>query len=434
MQFGVFSVSDLSANPTTGHQPDPTERINATVRIAQHAEDAGLDIFALGERHNPPFYTSTPATMLAYIAAKTNTIRLSTACALITTNDPVKLAEEYATLQHLSDDRFDLMLCRGGNRDAYSWFGKDPQSGVPLSLENYHLLRLLWEEEDVTWEGKYRAPLDNFTSVPRPMKKGAPFVWHSSVRSPHTAEVAAFYGDGFFHGHMFWPPEKARSLVSLYRERFAHYGHGEPHQATVGLGGQIFVHERSQQAFDEFRPYFAASPLYAGAGQLEDFVDRSSIAVGSVQQAIDKTITFREHVGDYQRQMFLVDQAGLPLKTVLEQIDYLGEQIVPALRAEFDQRRPEDSPDNPPSHGKPLSEVDSVEANHVPANVLDSNLKAGLPKTAAAYVPSRYQSHCQGQHKGSSDLAAESVFAPANCAPEDRLEDATALLRSLNQR
>src|SRR4051812_21091630 len=113
MQFGIFSVSDITQNPVTGHTPSDAERIDAIVQIARRADEVGLDVFAIGEHHNPPFFSSSPTTLLAHIAALTENIVLSTAVTLITTNDPVKIAEDYAMLQHLANGRVDLMLGRG---------------------------------------------------------------------------------------------------------------------------------------------------------------------------------------------------------------------------------------------------------------------------------------------------------------------------------
>ncbi len=176
MQFGLFSVSDITVDPTTGVVPTEHERIKAIVEIAKKAEDIGLDVFALGEHHNPPFFSSSPTTTLAYIAAQTSTLNLSTATTLITTNDPVKIAEDFAMLQHLADGRVDLMLGRGNTGPVYPWFGKDIRQGIPLAIENYHLLHRLWTEEVLDWEGKFRTPLTSFTSTPRPLDGVAPFV------------------------------------------------------------------------------------------------------------------------------------------------------------------------------------------------------------------------------------------------------------------
>src|SRR6266571_930274 len=274
MQFGIFSVGDVTPDPTHGRVPAEHERIKAMVAVALKAEEVGLDVFATGEHHNPPFVPSSPTTVLGYVAARTSRLLLSTATTLITTNDPVKIAEDYAMLQHLADGRVDLMLGRGNTISVYSWFGQDVRNGIPLATENYALLYRLWREEVVDWQGRFRMPLRSFTATPRPLDGVPPFVWHGSTRSPEIAEQAAFYGDGFFANHVFWPREHTQRMVG-------------------------------------------------------------------------RTLTFREYVGDYQRQLFLIDHAGLPLKTVLEQLDLLGGEVVPVLRKEFAVGRPAQVPQAP---------------------------------------------------------------------------------------
>ncbi|MFG2005961.1 LLM class flavin-dependent oxidoreductase [Spirillospora sp. NPDC048911] len=350
MQFGIFSVGDVTTDPTTGRTPTEAERIKAMVTIAQKAEEAGLDVFATGEHHNPPFVPSSPTTMLGYVAAKTERLILSTSTTLITTNDPVKIAEDFAMLQHLADGRVDLMMGRGNTGPVYPWFGQDIRQGIPLAIENYHLLHRLWREDVVDWEGKFRTPLQGFTSTPRPLDGAPPFVWHGSIRSPEIAEQAAYYGDGFFANNIFWPKEHFQRLIQLYRRRYEHYGHGSADQAIVGLGGQIFMRKNSQDAVKEFRPYFDNAPVYGHGPSLEEFTRETPLTVGSPQEVIERTLQFRDYFGDYQRQLFLVDHAGLPLKTVLEQLDLLGEEVVPVLRKEFEALRPSHVPASAPGH------------------------------------------------------------------------------------
>jgi putative FMN-dependent luciferase-like monooxygenase len=347
MQFGVFSVGDVTPDPTTGRSPTEAERIRAMVTVALKAEELGLDVFASGEHHNPPFVPSSPTTMLGFIAARTERLILSTATTLITTNDPVKIAEDYAMLQHLADGRVDLMMGRGNTGPVYPWFGQDIRNGIALAVENYALLHRLWREDVVDWEGRFRTPLTGFTSTPRPLDGIPPFVWHGSIRSPEIAEQAAYYGDGFFHNNIFWPAEHTRRMVELYRRRFEHYGHGRADQAIVGLGGQVFMRHDSQAAVREFRPYFDEAPVYGHGPSLEDYMAQTPLTVGSPQEVIDRTLGFREVVGDYQRQLFLVDHAGLPLTTVLEQMDLLAGEVIPVLRREFAAMRPAHVPDAP---------------------------------------------------------------------------------------
>ncbi|KVE28614.1 5,10-methylene tetrahydromethanopterin reductase [Burkholderia singularis] len=349
MQFGIYSVGDVTRDPTNNTVPTEAERIQAMIQIAKKAEEIGLDVFASGEHHNPPFVTPAPPVTLAYIAAVTKKIILSTSTTLITTNDPVRLAEEYALLQHLAGGRVDLMLGRGNTAPVYPWFGKNILDAVPLALENYDLLYRLWREESINWRGKFRTPLQNFTSIPRPLDDVPPFVWHGSIRTPQFAEQAAYYGDGFFASHILWPREHFMQLVNFYRERYAHYGHGKPEQAIVGLGGHIYIRPNSQDAKREFRPYFDHAPVYGYGPSLEEFMEATPLSVGSPQEIIDKTLTFREHFGDYQRQLFLFDHAGIPLKTVLDMLDLFGSQVLPVLRKETQKNRNPLAAD-PPTH------------------------------------------------------------------------------------
>ena len=255
MQFGIFSVGDVTPDPVNGTTVSEHERIRNTVEIATKAEEVDLDVFATGEHHNPPFVPSSPTTTLAYIAAQTEKLILSTSTTLITTNDPVKIAEQ-----------------------------------------------------------------------------------------------AAYYGDGFFHNHIFWNKEHTEAMVQLYRRRFEFYGHGAADQAYVGLGGQVFMAGSEAEAKRVFRPYFDNAPVYGHGPSLEDFTKMTPLTVGTTEQVIERTLGFADYVGDYQRQMFLIDHAGLPESLVLEQVEMLGTEVVPVLRAEFERRRPAHVPSDPPTH------------------------------------------------------------------------------------
>lgn len=362
VQFGIFTIGDVTTDPMTGRAPSEHERIKSMVAIALKAEEVGLDVFATGEHHNLPFVPSSPTTMLGYIAAQTTNLLLSTSTTLITTNDPVKIAEDFAMLQHLADGRVDIMLGRGNTGPVYPWFGKDIRQGIPLAVENYALLYKLWHEDVVDWSGQFRTPLQGFTSTPRPLDDVAPFVWHGSIRSPEIAEQAAFYGDGFFANNIFWPKEHYMQLINLYRQRFEHYGHGSADQAIVGLGGQVFMRAKSQDAVNEFRPYFDNAPVYGHGPSMEEFTAQTPLTVGSPQEVIDRYASMRDSFGDYQRQLFLMDHAGLPLKVVLEQLDILGGEVVPALRKEFAKDRPANVPDGP-THAALVSARDAALAD-----------------------------------------------------------------------
>src|SRR5690625_1264860 len=240
-----------------------------------------------------------------------------------------------------------LLLCPAPLRGADQPHHGPRQHRTRLSVVNYNLLYRLWRERNLDWEGQFRTPLNGFTVTPTPLDEVPPFVWHGSIRSPEIAEQAAYYGDGFFHNNIFWPTSHTARMVQLYRQRYEYYGHGKASQAIVGLGGQVFMRKNSQDAVREFRPYFDNAPVYGHGPSLEDFSTQTQLTGGSPQQVIERTLSFRDWAGDYQRQLFLIDHAGLPHKTVLEQLDLLGEEVIPVLRKEFAKDRPADVPDAP---------------------------------------------------------------------------------------
>lgn len=280
--------------------------------IAKKTEQVGLDVFATSQHHNLPFVASAnPPILWAHLAARTERIQLSTSTTLITTTDTVRIAEDYAYTQHLAEGRVDLMLGCGNTGPVYPWFGKDISKDIPPAMENYHLLRRLWCEENLDWQGEFRIPLRGFTSTPRPLEGVPPFVWHGSICSPEIAEQAVFYGDGFFHNHLFWNIEHTVRMVRHYRECFEHYGHGP---------------------------------------SLEELERITPLTVGTPEQIIERYSSYADEVGDYQRQLFLVDHAGLLLDVVLEQIERLGVEVVLELRRRAEERRSEQVPADPATH------------------------------------------------------------------------------------
>ncbi|MCT1803816.1 MULTISPECIES: LLM class flavin-dependent oxidoreductase [Kocuria] len=391
MQLGIFTIGDVTMDPTTGKTPSENERIKATVEIAKKAEELGMDVFATGQHHNPPFVApANPPILMAHVAAQTKNIQLSTATTLITTTDPVRIAEDYSYVQHLADGRVDLTMGRGNTGPVYPWFGKDIRQGIPLAVENYQLLYRLWHEENVDFSGRFRTPLQGFTATPRPLDEVPPFVWHGSIRSPEIPEQAAFYGDGFFHNNIFWNKEHTERMVDFYRQRYEYYGHGSYDQAIVGLGGQVFIRKNSQDAKREFRPYFDNAPVYGHGPSLEDFTAQTPLTVGSPQEVIERTLSFRDYAGDYQRQLFLMDHAGLPLKTVLEQLDLLGEEVFPVLRKEFDALRPAHVPEAP-TH-------ESLVARHKAGK---DPIPGGGPDSQAAKDRAKQAETAQREHENS---------------------------------
>ena len=261
---------------------------------------------------------------------------LSTATTLITTNDPVKIAEDYAMLQHLADGRVDLMMGRGNTGPVYPWFGKDIRDGIALAVENYALLRRLWREDVVDWEGKFRTPLQGFTSTPAPAGRRA------AVRLARLDPQPGDRRAGRLLRRRLLPQPHllaARSTPSGWSSSTAAGSSttatAAPTRRSSASAGRCSCGRTARTPSASSGPYFDNAPVYGHGPSLEEFTAQTPLTVGSPQQVIERTLGFRDYVGDYQRQLFLIDHAGLPLKTVLEQLDILGEEVVPVLRKEF---------------------------------------------------------------------------------------------------
>ena len=252
----------------------------------------------------------------------------------------MRIAEDYATLQHLADGRIDLMLGRGNTGPVYPWFGKDIRKGIALAIENYALLHRLWREDVVDWQGKFRTPLQGFTSTPRPLDGVPPFVWHGSIRSPGDRRAGRVLRRRLLRQpHLLAGRRTPSRWSGSTGSGSSTTATARADQAIVGLGGQVFMRQEQPgrhprvPALLRQRAGLRARPVAGGLHR------ETPLTVGSPQQVIERTLGFRDYVGDYQRQLFLVDHAGLPLKTVLEQLDILGEEVVPVLRREFDALR-----------------------------------------------------------------------------------------------
>ena len=350
MQFGVFTISDLTADPLTGQARSEAQRLADILGLARTTEAVGLDVFALGEHHSRGYVSASPGVILAAVAAQTTKIALSTAVTSITLNDPVRLAEDYASLQHLSAGRLDLVLGRSDTISAVVPPDRPSWVGLDLALENYHLLHRLWHEDRVDWEGEFRHPLVGFSATPRPLDHVAPFVWHATRDCPEIADEAAYYGDGFFAITFDTCPGRVADLISAYRNSFSQYGHGTSDQAIVGVGAQVFLAPTSQAARDSFRPYFDASRAHKPGVTVEQALAQTALAVGSPAEVTEKLLAQADLYGPCQRQLFWIDQAGLPPTAVLAQLDLLASEVIPVLRRELETRRPTGAPVNPPSH------------------------------------------------------------------------------------
>ncbi|MFJ9444132.1 LLM class flavin-dependent oxidoreductase [Kitasatospora sp. NPDC101235] len=333
-----FTVSSLVANapdPVTGVRRTPQQKLHSVIDQALLAEQLGYDGFGVGERHGEPFLSPAPPLLLSAIAARTSTIRLFTTVTVLSVLDPVRLAEDYAMLDQLSVGRLELIVGKGNDPRHFGLFGLPEERQWEALAENYGLLRRLWREEKVTWEGSARPPLKDATVWPRPLQDPIP-VWHGSATSTQSTDLAARHGDPLFSANSFHPLEKYRALVEHYRERWEHCGH-DPEQARVGASfGGLYVAKRSQDAVEGFRPYWNAL-FDSAAGRhnnspfrsLEDALERGSALVGSPQQVIEKIHRYHEAFGN---EVVGIGVDALTEGAQREQLELFASEVAPEIR------------------------------------------------------------------------------------------------------
>ncbi len=338
MRFIVSSLLSNGPDPVTGRRYSAHEKYRNVIDQAVTAEELGFEGYGVGERHGEPFLSPAPPVLLSTIAARTSRIRLFTTVTVLSILDPVRVAEDYAMVDQLSGGRLELIIGKGNDPRHFDLFGLEEDQQWEYLAENYALLHRLWREEEVTWQGTTRPPLEAATTYPRPFQDPIP-VWHGSATSRQSTDLAARYGDPLFSANSFHPVEKYQALVDHYRERWAHYGR-DPKDARVGTGfGGLFLAKRSQDAVEGFRPYWDAL-FNSAAGKhnnspfasLEDALERGSALVGSPQQVIEKIHRYHEAFGN---EVVGIGVDALTEDVQHEQLELFAAEVAPVVRREL---------------------------------------------------------------------------------------------------
>lgn len=338
MRFLLLSLITHQPDPVTGEILGIAERLREVVDTAVLAEQLGFEGFAVGERHEHPFLSSSPPVVLANIAARTSTLELWTGVTTLSLLDPVRAFEDYSTLDNLSGGRLNLMIGKGNGTAQAELFHVTPDDQWDRNREGYELFRLLWENETTTWEGRFRPSLTDAVTVPRPFQRRLT-IWHGSATSRESVDLAAKYGDPVFSANVTNPIEPYAELIDYYRERWAAYGH-DPAAARVGAGtAGLYVARTSQEAVDRFRPLFeqrlrlaheAGHPIVFDT--VEDFAERSSALIGSPQQVVDKVLRYHERLG-HEVMHVTADRGGLTVAEQRASLELFQSEVAPALRA-----------------------------------------------------------------------------------------------------
>lgn len=342
MEIGIYSFGDLGTDPLTGHMISPQQRLNEVMSAAKLADEAGLDIFGLGEHHRLDYTVSSPAVVLAAIANNTENIRLTSATTVLSTIDPVRLFEDFSTLDLISNGRAEILTGRGAFVESFPLFGYDLNDYDALYDENIHLLLELNKKEILTWNGKFRSSLKDAMISPRPIQGALP-IWVGVGGTPESAVRAGRLGVGMALAILGGDPKRFKPLVDLYHQAGLEAGHSLD-QLKVAVTGHTYISKTSQEAKDEFYPYYSNYWKYVNSQRgMETRMSRAdfeymaspetALFVGSPQQIIEKILHQHELYG-HSRFIAQMDIGGLPFSQVAKGIEMLATEVAPVVRRE----------------------------------------------------------------------------------------------------
>jgi probable LLM family oxidoreductase len=340
MELGVYTFAELTSGI------DPEQRLRHLLEEIELADEVGLDVFGVGEHHRPDFAVSAPAIVLAAAAARTERIRLTSAVSVLSSDDPVRVFQDFATLDGLSGGRAEIMAGRGSFIESFPLFGYDLDDYDELFAEKLGLLLALRESERVSWSGRHRAAIDGLGVYPRPVQDPLP-VWIAVGGTPQSIVRAALLGLPLAVAIIGGAPERFVPLVDLYRDAAREGGH-DPAALAVGINSHAYVAETSQQAADEYFPAYAAMMTRIGRErgwppmtrpQFDQLrAPRGALVVGSPQDVAEK-ILFQHELFGHDRFLAQMSVGTLPHALAMRSIELLGTEVAPIVRAEVARRR-----------------------------------------------------------------------------------------------
>ena len=341
MQFGLMTLGDHLPDPHSGkYELDQAARHRNFVEQGVLAEQVGFDIINIGEHHFCDYILSAPPVVLAAIAERTTTLRLSTAVTLAANLDPIRMAEDYATVDVLSGGRVEVILGRGALSDAYDIFGQDFERSRDVYAESVRLLHRVWSEENVHYEAEFRPSLDGITVQPRPLQRPHPPIWIGAGGSEHSFDLAAELGVHLMIPTVFGPISNFLPMVDRYKERFTAAGH-DLSNLKIGSCVHVFASRDSQNAKKKWLPYYenylrwlddlmakqkAGPPIDFRAA---NFIDGPAMC-GSPAEIIDMIGEHREAI-DLDLHLAMFDHGGLPETDLRESIELYGQEVIPAF-------------------------------------------------------------------------------------------------------
>jgi probable LLM family oxidoreductase len=337
MELGLYTFADMQPDKVSGRAVNAHRRVQELLEEIKLADEVGLDVFGVGEHHRQDYAISAPAVVLGAAAAVTKNIKLSSAVTVLSSDDPVRVFQSFATVDLLSSGRAEIMVGRGSFIESYPLFGYDLGQYDELFAEKLELLLRINKNEVTTWKGKHRAALGNLGVYPRPLQESLP-IWQAVGGTPQSAVRAGTLGLPMALAIIGGYPDKFVPFINLYRETAKKAGH---EALPLGINSHVYVADSSQQAGDEFYPAYSAMMNRIGRERgwaplrRMDFdamrTPTGSLVVGDVHEVIDKIIY--EH-SLFKNTRFLAQMSvGLvPHKQVLKSIELFGTKVAPAVR------------------------------------------------------------------------------------------------------
>ncbi len=342
IEMGIYSFGDATPDPATGRGIDVGQRVRDLVDEIVLADQVGLDIFGVGEHHRPDFPVSSPAVVLAAAAARTSRIRLTSSVTVLSSDDPVRVFQDFATIDLISGGRAEIMAGRGSFIESFPLFGYDLADYQDLFLEKLDLLLRLREDEVVTWQGRHRAPIEGRAVHPRPQQDPIP-VWIAVGGTPQSVVNAAARGLPISVAIIGAAAQPFVPFVNLYREALAEFGH-DPAEVPVGIGSHGFIADTSQGAADISAPGLMAAMNQIGrergwGGEIDRAqFDRmrephGALMVGSPAEVTEKILAEYEMFGN-RRVMLHMGVGNPPHADMMRAIELFGTEVAPAVRRE----------------------------------------------------------------------------------------------------
>ncbi len=341
MEIGLYTFAELPVSAGAAGVT-PERRMRNLLEEAELAEQVGLDVFGVGEHHRPDFAVSSPAVALGAIAARTERIRLTSAVTVLSSDDPVRVFQDFATLDLLSGGRAEIMVGRGSFIESFPLFGYDLDDYDELFAEKLELLLELRVSERVTWSGRHRPGLVDAGVYPRPVQDPLP-IWVAVGGSPQSIVRAAGLGLPLALAIIGGEPERFAPLIQLYRDSARQAGN-DPARLPVSINSHTYVADTPDQATREFFPAYAGMMTRIGrergwsAMTREQFQflrsPRGALVVGSPQEVVEK-ILFQHELFGHDRYLAQISVGDLPHAQVMRAIELLGTEVAPAVRAEL---------------------------------------------------------------------------------------------------